>query len=125
MNVTIDAQNLFDTQQLEIEPGSFRRNSIEKSIPGLDGVLSIDIGGHGRSIKQTGTLRAQSRSKMNERINAISSFIDGNTHTLKDSTGREYENIRMDSFQINNERTSGSGIIVDYEITYTQLKAQQ
>ncbi len=125
MNVTIDGQNLFDKQQLKIEPVSFCRDSIEKTIPGLDGVLSIDMGGRGRTIKQTGILRAQSRSKMNERIDAISMFIDGNLHTLKDFTGREYENIRMDSLKIRKERTDGSGLVIDYEITYTQLKAQQ
>jgi hypothetical protein len=125
MNVTIDGQNLFDRQQLKIETNSFSRDSIAKSVPGLDGVLNIDMGGRGRTIKQTGTLRAPSRPKLNERIDAISAFMDGVTHTLKDLSGREYENIRMDSFSVNNERISGSGIVIDYEIKYTQLKAQQ
>ena len=125
MNVTIDGQNLFDRQQLKIEPGSFSRDSIEKTVPGLDGVLSIDMGGRGRTIKQTGTLRAQSRSQVDIRISTISAFIDGNTHTLINSNGRVYDNLRMDSFKTSQERISGSSIIVDYEITYTQLKAQQ
>ena len=125
MNVTIDGQNLFDMQQLKIEPGSFSRDSIEKSVPGLDGVLSIDAGGRGRTIKQTGSLRAQSRSQINKRITAISTFIDGNMHTLINNNGQTYDNIRMDSFKISHERTSGSGLVVDYEITYTQLKVQQ
>ena len=51
MRVTLDGQNLFDEQQLEIEPGSITRNSIERAVAGLDGVLSIDIGRRGRKIK--------------------------------------------------------------------------
>ena len=125
MNVTIDGQNLFDMQQLKIVPGSFGRDSVEKSVPGLDGVLSIDAGGRGRTIKQTGTLRAPSRSQMDIRISTISAFIDGNMHTLINNNGQTYDNLRMDSFKIIQERTSGSGLVVDYEITYTQLKVQQ
>ena len=59
MRVTLDGYILFDEQQLEIEAGSFSRNSIERTVPGLDGVLSIDVGRHGRKIKQRGVLRAK------------------------------------------------------------------
>jgi len=121
MSVTLDGDILFDRQQLEIEPGSFNRSTIEKSAPGLDGVLSIDLGRRDRKIKQTGTLRAKSRLQMNDRINSISAYMDGDTHTLVTGTGQEFGNLRMDSFTISNERTDGSGIVVDYEITYTQL----
>ena len=121
MSVTLDGDILFDRQQLEIEPGSFNRSTMENSTPGLDGVLSIDLGGRSRKIKQTGTLRAKSRSQMNDRINSISAYMDGNTHTLITGTGREFGNLRMDSFTLGNERTDGSGIVVDYEIVYTQL----
>ena len=121
MSVTLGGDILFDQQQLKIEPGSFNRSTIEKSAPGLDGVLSIDLGGRGRKIKQTGTLRTKSQKQMNERINSISEYMDGNTHTLITGTGQEFDNLRMDSFTLGNKRTDGSGIVVDYEITYTQL----
>lgn len=121
MSITLDGDILFDRQQLEIEPGSFNRSTIEKAAPGLDGVLSIDLGGRGRNIKQTGTLRANSRSQMNDRISVISAYMDGNTHTLVTGTGQEFSNLRMDSFTVGNERTDGSGIVVNYEIVYTQL----
>ena len=58
MSVTIDGQSLFDEHRLEIDAGSFSRDSIERRVPGLDGILSIDLGGRGRKIKQIGTLRA-------------------------------------------------------------------
>ncbi len=121
MSVTIDGQTLFDEHQLEIETGSFNRDSIERRMPGLDGVLSIDLGRRCRKIKQTGTLRAKSQAQLNERINAISAFMDGDTHTLVTDSGEALGNLRMDSFKTNKEQTNGIGIVVDYEIVYTQL----
>ena len=82
MKVTLDAQMLFDEQELEISAGSFSRDSIERTVPGLDGVLSIDLGRRSRKITQTGTLRAKSRAQLDERISRIAVFMDGDTHTL-------------------------------------------
>jgi len=121
MGIKLDGQNLFDEQQLEIEAGSISRDSIERAVAGLDGVLSIDIGERGRKIKQTGLLQAKSRIQMNNRINAISAYMDGNTHTLARSDGEQLNNLRMDSFKVSKEQAGGRGIIVDYEIVYTQL----
>ncbi len=124
MSAALDGQNLFDEQQLEIELGSISRDSIERAVPGLDGVLSVDLGGRSRKIRQKGVLRAKSRSLMDERISAISAFMDGNTHTLMISSGKEFENLRMDVFKVSKER-AGGGVVIDYEIVYTQLKVQQ
>jgi hypothetical protein len=121
MKVTLDAQMLFDEQALEINADSFSRDSIEKTVPGLDGVLSIDLGLRGRKIRQTGTLRAKSRTQMDERISKTAAFMDGDTHTLITGSGREFTNLRMDSFKTGTEHADGSGIMVDYEIIYTQL----
>jgi len=121
MTTTIETQEVFDRQDLKIEAGSFTRDSIERAVPGLDGMLTVDMGRRGRKIKQTGTLRAKSRTHLDDRIAAISSYMDGDTHTLVTSDGRQFENLRMDSFAVKNERVDGAGIVVDYEITYTQL----
>ena len=121
MSTTLDGQNLFDEQDLKIERDSVGRDSIERTVPGLDGVLSIDLGGRGRRIKQRGMLRAKSRSQMDDRISAISAYIDGDTHTLVISNGEEFDNVRMDAFKVTEEKTSGSGLCCDYEIVYTQL----
>jgi hypothetical protein len=121
MSVTLDGQNLFDEQQLEIEQDSLNRDSIERAVAGLDGVLSVDMGGRTRKIRQRGTLRAKSRTQMNDRINVISAYMDGNTHTLVSNEDKKFDNLRMDSFKVSKERTGGSGIVVDYEIVYTQL----
>jgi len=123
MSTTLDGQILFDEQQLEIELGSFSRDSIERAAAGLEGVLSIDMGGRGRMINQRGVLRSRSRAQMNDRIRAISAYMDGDTHTLVTSSGEEFGNLRMDSFKVTKERASGNGFCCDYEIVYTQLKA--
>jgi len=121
MSTSLDGQNLFDEQSLEIQPNSVRRDSVERAVPGLEGVLSIDLGGRGRKIKQTGVLRARSWSQMNKRISAISAYMDGDTHTLMTAGGEEFDNLRMDAFKVTKERTSGSDVIIDYEIVYMQL----
>lgn len=120
MSVTLDGQNLFDGQ-VDIEAGSPARDSIEKKLAGLDGILSIDLGARSRTIKQKGVLRAKSEKELITRLDAISAFIDGDTHTLLLQTGQQFENIRMDVFKVNEQRTSGTGIEVDYEIIYVEL----
>jgi hypothetical protein len=121
MKTTLDGQMLFDTEQLGIEAGSFSRDSIERTVPGLNGVLSIDLGQRGRKIKQKGTLRAKSRVQMDERISKISAYMDGGAHTLITANGREFTNVRMDSFKVGKEHADGAGVGIDYEIVYTQL----
>jgi hypothetical protein len=121
MSVTLDGQVLFDQQQLSIEPDSLQRDSIERKVPGLDGILSIDLGSRTRIIKQKGIIRAKSKAKLSEKINAVSAYIDGKTHTLITHTGEELDNLRMDVFKLSNERTGGSNVEADYEIIYTQL----
>ncbi len=121
MSVTLDGQILFDEQQLEIEQDSLNRDSIERAVAGLDGVLSVDMGGRARKIRQRGTLRAQSRTQMNDRINVISAYMDGNTHTLVINEGEKFDNLRMDSFKVNKKRAGGGSMVVEYEIVYTQV----
>ena len=120
MSRTLDGQRLFDESQLQIETGSFKRDSIERAAPMLDRIISIDLGRRSRIIKQTGTIRAKSRTDLNRKILAISDFMDGNVHTLV-TEGGQYQNLRMDSFRLTSEQTDGTGILADYEITYTQL----
>jgi len=121
MRAALDGENLFDEPELKIEPGSIERKQIERTVAGLDGVLSIDLGCHGRKIMQTGMLRAESRAKAEKLIGAISAYIDGNTHTLVTSNGKEFDNLRIDVFKVSKERPSGNGVCCDYEIVYTQL----
>jgi len=123
MNATLDGQELFGEQRLEIELGSLHRDLMERAVPGLDGVVSIDLGGRSRKIKQRGVLRSASRMQMNEKISAISAYMDGDTHTLITSRGESIGNLRMDTFKVTKEHADGAGLCCDYEIVYTQLVA--
>jgi hypothetical protein len=125
MSFTLDGQKVFgesDESGLDIEPGSISRDSIDKTVSGLDGVLSIDLGRRSRKIKQKGVLRAGSRKQMREKVNAMSAYIDGCTHKLVADSGEEFDNLRMDVFEVSKERASGGGLCCDYEIVYTQLR---
>ncbi|MBN2138411.1 MAG: hypothetical protein JW720_11450 [Sedimentisphaerales bacterium] len=124
MGVTLDGQILFGEHQPDLEAGSFSRDSMELVVPGLDGVLSIDLGGRGRRIRQKGVLRAASRAQLQAKVEAVSAFMDGGTHVLGAGDGREFCDVRVDSLELSNERTGGGGVSIDYEITYMQLKAQ-
>jgi hypothetical protein len=121
VTITLDNKALFDEQDLAIEVGSPKRASVERTVCGLDGMLSIDLGRRAREIRQTGTLRAMSRAAMDARINSIIAFVDGDTHILATADGQEYGGLRMDGFKQADGRVGGPGIIVEYEIVYTQL----
>ncbi len=122
MRTMLDGQTFFDEQLLEIEAGSAERAVKERAVAGLNGVVSIDLGGRARKIKQKGQLRAVSSQQLQERIEQISSLMDGKEHILKTSEGRVFTNMRMDKFKVSERNKSGGGIVVDYEIEYTQLK---
>jgi hypothetical protein len=121
VTTTLDDKALFDEQDLRIEVDSPDRASIERTVCGLDGMLSIDLGRRARKIRQTGTLRATSRAAMDARLNSIRAFVDGDTHTLATADGQEYGRLRMDAFKQTNTRVGGPGTAVEYEIMYTQL----
>jgi len=60
---------------------------------------------------------------MRARIETITRFIDGGTHTLLTADGHPYADLRMDAFSELGEGTGGPGVVVQYEIVYTQLEA--
>jgi hypothetical protein len=120
MGVNLDGYRLFD-EPVTIEVQSNRREAIERSVAGLDGTVSIDLGGRGRKIRQKGTLRARSKTELDDRVAVISGFMDGKTHTLVTSEAQTFENLRIDSISVKNEKVSGAGVTADYEIVYTQL----
>ena len=121
MSVTLDGQALFDEHNLKLETGSRTRASLERKVCGLDGMLSIDLGRQARQIRQTGTLRAASGAALRLRMDTIITFIDGDTHILVTAHGEHHANLRMDSFRELGRSSSGSGVVVEYEIVYTQL----
>jgi len=121
VSTTLDDKALFDEQDLKIQTGTWQRASVERSIPGLDGTVSIDLGCRTRTIRQRGTLRAVSQAMMHSRLNAIEALLAGDTHTLVTADGRTYANLRLDAFKPLDRDTSGVGAVVEYEIVYRQL----
>ena len=121
MRATLDGYDIFTDLDFKIQVGSLRRDIIEKSVCGLDGVVSIDLGSRGRAVKQKGILNAVSHKDMQRKIDAINVFIDGCSHELVTENGDVFENLRMDSFKVCGERVSGCEVCCDYEIIYTQL----
>jgi hypothetical protein len=123
MDVRLDGEKVFDSQRVSVEAGPVGRASVELSAAGLDGVLSVDLGTRTRRIRQSGLLRAQSRTQLSEKAAAISAFADGRGHTLM-VDGQRYGEARLDSFEVTAERVSGAGVEAEYEIIYTQLQVQ-
>lgn len=121
MATTLNGQSLFDERTLRIEVGSISRDSLERSIPGLDGVIGIDLGQRGRIIRQSGSIRAPSKAKLEDKLSSIRDYMDGYTYTLVANNDERFENVRIDAFKTKNQRLSGAGLVVDYEIVYTQL----
>jgi hypothetical protein len=123
VTTTLDGKALFDERDLRITVGPIERPSIERSVAGLDGLASIDLGLRGRKIRQRGTLRAASRAQMDARVAAIESFLDGAEHSLRTADGRQYDHLRMDAFTPLGSQGEGTGLVVEYEIAYTQLRS--
>ena len=121
MSTTLDGKALFDEQDLKIQVGTWQRASIERAIPGLDGMVSVDLGRRSRTIRQRGILKASSQTAMHSRLNTIEALLDGDTHTLVTNDGQTYVNLRMDALTPLDRDTSGVGAVVEYEIVYTQL----
>lgn len=121
MKATLNGQSVFGDQDLSIQAGSRHRSSLERTIPGLDGILSIDLGLRARKIKQAGILRAVSEAALREKIDTIGAYIDGDTYTLATNKGEQFDNVRMDSFKVTAKRFSGNMVSCNYEIIYVQL----
>ncbi len=121
MSTILDDRALFDEQDLKTQIGTWQRASVERAIPGLDGTVSIDLGCRTRTIRQRGLLRAASQAMMHSRLNAIEALVNGDTHTLVAADGQTYANLRADTFTPLNRDTGGIGVVVEYEIVYTQL----
>jgi len=124
MKATLDGQIVFEDAELKVQAKSWRRDSIERTIAGLNGVLSIDLGLRSRKINQTGTLRAVNKSALSEKISEINAYMDGGSYTLAIVGGEQFENLRLDCFEVGEKQFSGGDVCCKYEITYTQLRSQ-
>ena len=119
MKATIDETLEFEQKHLEV--GSYHRDSTERSVTGLDGVMSIDLGMRKRQFVQKGILHAGSTEALRVKVTSFSKLIDGRIHKLALGDGRNFDNLRVDAFEASKECHSGKGPSCDFEIRYTQL----
>ena len=120
MKAIIDSTLEFEEKQLTVD--SWRRDSVDRVASGLDGVVSIDLGKRSRGLVQKGILRAVGFETLKEKTDAFAALMDGQTHTLLTSTDTQFNNLRVDSFEVEREDYSGTGLCCEFEITFTQLK---
>ena len=123
MGATLDGERLFDGSSVEFEIGGLDRESLERGISGLDGVLRVDLGTRGRRIMQRGTLRGRSRTDLKLRVDSILGYFDGVEHVLVTDTGECFEAVVIQGVDFGVQQVDGKGLSVDYEITYKQLGA--
>lgn len=119
MKAKIDETLEFEQKHLEI--GSYQRDSAERSVTGLDGVMSIDLGMRKRQLVHEGILHAGSTEALRAKVNSFSKLVDGRTHKLVLGDGKSFDNLRVDAFEVATECHSGKGPSCDFEIRYTQL----
>lgn len=115
--------DVISIEDSSVAVGSWSRDSIERSVSGLDGVLSIDLGMRGREIIHKGFLRAVSGAGLSGRISSIQGLMDGKSHTLSLNDGREFSDLRMDVFEAGVREFAGAGVSCGCVIRYTQLKS--
>lgn len=120
MRAKLDGKTEFE--QTELAVGSWRRDSIERSAAGVDGVVSVDLGKRTRKIVQSGLVRAGSDEGLKSKIDAVSALMDGGTHVLETAVGERFDNLRIDAFEMGQKDYSGRGACQEIEIKYTQLK---
>ena len=123
MVIKLDGKAMFDVGAHAVRPMSWRRETVERGFAGLNGVMSIDLGGRERKLKQRGALKADSVAALLKMIDEISCYIDGQIHELADQNSTCYTNVRMDSFTLLGSIEVGNQACCDYEIIYTQLSA--
>ena len=119
--IKFDNQDFFEKGRHTLWRLSWRRETLERSFAGLDGVVSTDLGRRERMFKQRGSLWAESVAALTRLMENISAYIDGQCYDLIDQNGIVYPYVRMDSFTLRGAISAGNQARCDYEIIYTQL----
>ena len=103
--------------------GSIRRGVIERSVGGLDGVGSIDLGGRGREISVEGILRAASGKGLDCITDIIESKMDGGSCVLSTDDGRVFGDVRIDMFETGERQFGGSSVSCKCKLMCRQLRS--
>ena len=120
MKATLDGT--IDFEQTKLDVGSWRRDSIERAVAGVNGAVNIDLGKRTREIVQKGVIRAPSRSALMAKVDFIRDMADGACHTMETAEGERFENLWIDTVKVGSTEYRGSGASCEVEIRYVQLR---
>ena len=121
MRVWIDGEVKID--EAAFEAGSVRRGVVERSVGGLDGVGSIDLGGRGRDISVEGILRAASGKGLDCFTDMIEAKMDGGVCVLSVDDSREFSDVRIDVFETSKREFGGSFVSSKCKLQCRQLRS--
>ena len=122
MNARLDSTIEYEESQLQIK--SWERGSIDRSVAGLDGVVSVDLGRRSRKLVQSGIIRANSEEQLAEQIDSFALLVDSNEHTLTRGRSHVLTGLRVSNFVAGKVNRSGAGVWCDFEIRFVQTRVQ-
>ena len=120
MNARLD--DLVEFEENYFRAKTWKRDSVDRGVAGLDGKISIDLGMRGREVVQRGILRGCSAEQLSRRVQEIYSLMDGSEHGLVRGDGEIFDNLRVDWFEAGELRVGGAGVWCEFEMRYTQLR---
>lgn len=102
--------------------GGLAQRTVERSLPGADGIRLSAMGRTGRTITQTGTLVADHVAGLDAQIAAIEAALDGEPGELVDDLSRRWSDVVMLEFAPEGVTRVGARLAIDYTIRYSQVR---
>jgi len=118
---SFDGENLFASGPCRFHVGGRELRYTTHAPADSDGVALRAAGRSGRSIRQVGTLAADSLAALVALGGAIEEKLDGRAATLVDHTGQRYDHSVMVRFHPAPARRVGPRWCIDYTIEYLQV----
>ncbi len=119
MKVVLNGIATFEQRKLTL--GSWRRESVERSAAGVDGTVSIDLGKRSRELVQEAVFRAFNEVQLKAKVDIVRQYMDGSACWFVVQGGQQFDNLRVDSIEVEDKDYSGAGVSCVCEIRYTQL----
>lgn len=114
-------QDLFSSGPHRFTPGGLTLVHETAHIPGEAGVRLTAVGQSARAIIQQGTLLADSLPELRQKMAAIESLLDGQSHPLLDDREQTFSDVVMTAFTPQVIGRIGTRWSVEYRIDYLQV----
>jgi hypothetical protein len=118
--ITLDDQEIFSTGPCSLQPGPLQRNIERRTVSGLSGEIILDLGPASRTLILKGWLQAATKADLLQTINAIETFVDGQTHILIDSNNRTWPDVVLEQFEQTSPIQLGRGYWCEYSCQFLQ-----